>query len=175
LVNFGLLPGFEVASAGESKAKRLVALAYNDCGNFRNDWVYLKVNPDSPCIFTKGLTQLELTVRHGEGKLFTDSATLNRMLDNHQIALQYAMPDGTPAAEIFPYNPNGSINDIAGICDPTGRIFGLMPHPEAYNHWTNHPDWTRQKELLKRKGKQMPSEITPGVRIFKNAIEYLQT
>jgi phosphoribosylformylglycinamidine synthase len=175
LVNFGLLPGFEVATAGESKAERLVALAYNDCGNFRNDWVCLKVNSDSPCIFTKGLSRLELTVRHGEGKLFTDAITLNRMLENHLIALQYAMPDGTPAGGAFPHNPNGSIHDIAGICDPTGRIFGLMPHPEAYNHWTNHPDWFRQKELLKRQGKTLPSEITPGVRIFQNAVEYLQS
>jgi phosphoribosylformylglycinamidine (FGAM) synthase-like amidotransferase family enzyme len=83
--------------------------------------------------------------------------TLTALADNHQIAMQYALPDGQPADGAFPHNPNGSLADIAGICDPTGRIFGLMPHPEAYNHVTNHPDWTRLKEI----------------QIFKNAVSFI--
>jgi len=68
-------------------------------------------------------------------------------------------------------NPNGSIDDIAGICDPSGRIFGLMPHPEAFNHWTNHPDWSRRKELLNRAGKPLP-RLGDGIAIFANAVRY---
>jgi phosphoribosylformylglycinamidine synthase len=72
-------------------------------------------------------------------------------------------------------NPNGSLRDIAGICDPTGRIFGLMPHPEAFHHFTNHPDWTRRKEALSRQGRTLESEEGEGVRIFKNAVEYIRS
>jgi phosphoribosylformylglycinamidine synthase I len=172
LVNLGLLPGFELLSRGRAGTERSVALVFNDCGNFRDDWVALKINPQSPCVFTGGLELLELPVRHGEGKFYADDATLDRLFENHQVAVQYAMPDGQAAEQKFPYNPNGSIRDIAGICDPTGRIFGLMPHPEAYNHLTNHPDWTRQKERLKRKGQRFPEEVTPGIRMLGNAINY---
>ena len=175
IVNLGLLPGFELSAKGKEGAERSVALVFNDCGNFRNDWVTLKTNPQSPCVLTDGLERLELPVRHGEGKFYSDDATLNRLFENHQVAVQYALPDGQPAGQKFPYNPNGSIGDIAGICDPTGRIFGLMPHPEAYNHWTNHPDWTRQKEELKRKGQGFPRGVTPGVKMFENAVKYFNT
>lgn len=169
LVNLGLLPGFEPSSDTRS-----VALVFNDCGNFRNDWVHLKINSQSPCVFTRGLELLELPVRHGEGKFYADDAILERLFENNQVAIQYALPDGIPAAGAFPHNPNGSIRDIAGVCDASGRIFGLMPHPEAYNHWTNHPDWMRQKERLKRQGKDFPDDLTPGLKILKNAVDYIQ-
>ncbi|MFH1076718.1 MAG: phosphoribosylformylglycinamidine synthase subunit PurQ [Pseudomonadota bacterium] len=138
LVNMGLLPGID-----GDYAKRSVALTFNDCGNFRDDWVWLKTDPCSACIFIKGMDRLELPIRHGEGKFYSDKYTLERLMKQGQVALQYALPSGEPARGRFPYNPNGSLDDIAGICDPTGRIFGLMPHPEAFTHWTNHPDWTR--------------------------------
>ncbi len=145
LVNLGLLPGLD-----NDYKKRSVAITFNDCGNFVDNWVTLKVNPKSPCIFTRGLDKLELPVRHGEGKFYSDSKTIEHLDESNQVAVRYAMPDGSPAENKFPFNPNGSLNDIAGICDPSGRIFGLMPHPEAYNHFTNHPDWTRNKEKAKR-------------------------
>ncbi|MGD9061801.1 MAG: phosphoribosylformylglycinamidine synthase subunit PurQ, partial [Desulfobacterales bacterium] len=75
----------------------------------------------------------------------------------------------------FPYNPNGSLYDIAGICDPTGRIFGLMPHPEAYNHWTNHPDWTRRREMAKRQGRSPDLGSTVGIRMLQNAVDYIRS
>lgn len=167
LANLGLLPG-----ENREYRQRAVALTYNDIGNFRNDWVHLKVNPDSVCVFTRGLTQIELPVRHGEGKFVADSATLARLAENYQLALSYAKPDGTLAGGVFPHNPNGSMDDIAGICDSTGRIFGLMPHPEAFNDWTNHPDWPRQRELTKRRLCKGWDEVTPGIKIFKNAVDY---
>jgi len=169
LVNLGLLPGLD-----SDYQKRSVALTYNDCGNFIDHWVTLKVNPESCCIFTRGLDQLELPVRHGEGKFYSDDKTIDRLVDEKQVAVRYAMPDGSPAGGKFPFNPNGSLYDIAGICDPTGRIFGLMPHPEAFNHFTNHPDWTRNKEKARRSKAEIDPVHTLGIGILKNAVDYIR-
>lgn len=167
LVNLGLLPGFN----GDYSARR-VALLNNDSGNFRDDWVTLKANPRSPCIFTLGIQLLDLPVRHGEGKFFTDPKTLSRIKEEDLIALQYAKGQGELADGEYPFNPNGSLEDIAGICDPTGRVFGLMPHPEAFNHPANHPDWTFQKEEAKRGGRALEEKEGLGIQIFRNAVEF---
>lgn len=169
LVNLGLLPGID----GDYR-RRSVALMANDCGNFQDRWVHLAVNSESPCVFTQGLDHLEFPVRHGEGKFITDEATLRRILGNNQVVLRYATPSGDPAGGGFPHNPNGSLQDIAGICDPSGRVFGLMPHPEAYNHFTNHPDWAYHLNRSKRLGPSLDMQTTPGVQLFRNAIEYLR-
>ncbi|QTA79444.1 CobB/CobQ-like glutamine amidotransferase domain-containing protein [Desulfonema limicola] len=168
LVNLGLLPGFN-----GDYTTRSVALTFNDCGNFRDDWVYLKTDPESPCVFTRGLDQLELPIRHGEGKFYAEKPVIDRLIQNNQIPLRYALPDSSPAKGQFPWNPNGSIYDIAGICDTTGRIFGLMPHPEAFNHPANHPDWSRNKEAAKRKGEQINTGLTPGIMMLKNAVDFI--
>lgn len=139
LANLGLLPGFEAGTF-----RREVAVTYNDCGNFRNQWVHLRAE-ESRCVFSRGLATLDLPVRHAEGKFVASPEVLERLREGRQIVLRYTKPDGSPAQGAFPWNPNGSLLDIAGICDPSGRIFGLMPHPEAYNHFTNHPDWLRRK------------------------------
>ncbi len=169
LVNLGLLPGFD-----HDYTKRSVALTYNDCGNFRDQWVTLKVIPTTSCIFTVGMDVLELPVRHGEGKFYAQKATIHRLMDENQVALQYSLPDGSPAEQKFPFNPNGSVYDIAGICDPSGRVFGLMPHPEAFNHPTNHPDWPRIKEKQKRGQEHSGSNTTPGIRLFQNAVAFIR-
>lgn len=169
LVNLGLLPGIDA-----DYTARRVALTYNDCGNFRDDWVHLKVNASAPSVFTRGIDRLELPVRHGEGKFFAEEAVLARLQQDHLVALQYARPDGGPAGGEFPFNPNGSLADIAGICDPSGLIFGLMPHPEAYNSWTNHPDWTRLKERLKRRGERLPPGVPPGIRLLQNGVDFVR-
>ncbi|MEJ2037898.1 MAG: phosphoribosylformylglycinamidine synthase subunit PurQ [Desulfosarcinaceae bacterium] len=168
LVNLGLLP----ALAGDY-TRRSVALATNDCATFRDQWVSLAVNPSCACVFTRGLDRFELPVRHGEGKFIAEQQTIDDLLARHQDVLRYVKPDGSPAQGEIPHNPNGSLDDIAGICDSSGRVFGLMPHPEAYNHWTNHPDWTLQNELVKRGMAARPGSITPGIQIFKNAVDYL--
>ena len=100
----GLLPGFD-----NNYTARSVALTFNDCGNFRDDWVYLKVNAASPCVFTKGLENIELPVRHGEGKFYSDEPTIKRLVENNQIAIQYALPDWSEAKGKFPHN---KINNI---------------------------------------------------------------
>ncbi|MFH1143354.1 MAG: phosphoribosylformylglycinamidine synthase subunit PurQ [Candidatus Eisenbacteria bacterium] len=177
LANLGLLPGCE-----PGRLRREVALTYNDCGNFRNQWVHLRAEP-SPCAFTRGLTGIDLPTRHAEGKFVAPASVLERLRENGQIALRYALPGGAPAEGAFPWNPNGSQLDIAGICDPTGRVFGLMPHPEAYNHFTNHPDWRRRRWSGPR-GQDCPSgcsgprdgepsstEEGHGIAIFRNAVE----
>ena len=167
LVNLGLLPLFEA-----SELKREVALIGNDCGNFRDQWVKLAVNRASPCVFTRGMDSIDLPVRHGEGKLYAEPAIIQRLETQNQVFMRYALPDGVPAGGSFPHNPNGSVNDIAGICDPTGRIAGLMPHPEAFNHVTNHPDWALWREQGRREGKAIPEE-GQGIRLFRNAVEFL--
>ncbi len=149
LVNLGLLPAI-----GKNFWERRVALTYNDSGNFIDTWVRLKVNQASPCVFTKGISSIELPIRHGEGKFYAPDDVIDDMIQNEQIVFQYEE------------NPNGSLNDIAGICDPTGRILGLMPHPEAFNHATNHPDWTRQGKTGLDKGE--------GIKIFENAVAYIK-
>jgi phosphoribosylformylglycinamidine synthase I len=169
IVNLGLLPGFD-----GNYHERRAAIIYNDSGNFIDTWVNLRVNPDSPCILTRGLSSIELPVRHGEGKFYTSEDDIDRLFANNQIVVQYADNQGREAGLQWPLNPNGSLRDIAGICDSTGRIFGIMPHPEAFHHFTNHPDWTRRKEALSRRGKSLQSEEGEGLRIFKNAVDYIR-
>ncbi len=168
LVNLGLLPGFETG-----ELKREVALIANDCGNFRDQWVHLSANRASNCVLTRGIDRIELPVRHGEGKFFADPPVLERLVRSGQVILRYSLPDGGAASGQFPFNPNGSVEDIAGICDVTGRVAGLMPHPEAFNHFTNHPDWTLLREKYRGEGRPVTEE-GDGIRIFRNAVEYFQ-
>ncbi|MDL2274619.1 phosphoribosylformylglycinamidine synthase subunit PurQ [Desulfosarcina sp. OttesenSCG-928-G10] len=167
LVNLGLLPGTD-----GDYTRRCVALVHNDCGNFQDRWVNLAANPASPCVFTQNLDTIELPVRHGEGKFYTDAATLETLMAGNQIALRYALSDGTPADGRFPFNPNGSLMDIAGICDPTGRVFGLMPHPEACHHFTHHPDWARRWDQTRRQNEVLETTTGQGLRLFENAVGY---
>ena len=143
------------------------ALAHNDSGVFRDDWCILKANPSSPCVFTRGLDMVRLPLRHGEGKFVAEPQVLAQIEARNLVAVRYANADGSFATE-FPANPNGSLNSIAGICDPTGRVFGLMPHPEAFLSPFNAPDWTR----VKANGGKLPAE-GDGVAFFRNAIDYI--
>ena len=109
---------------------------------------------------------VRLPLRHGEGKFVAEDAVLDELERRHLVAVRYANADGTPAAE-FPANPNGSLRSIAGICDPTGRIFGLMPHPEAFLSPYNSPDWG----AAKARG-EIASE-GDGAAFFRNAVDYI--
>ena len=140
----------------------------NDCGAFQNFWVQMRFESQSPCVFTRGIDSMPLPIRHGEGKIFTlDKSLLERMETLHCVACRYADPATGEATMSFPHNPNGSLNAIAGLCDPTGRIFGLMPHPEAYLYPENHPQW----DLQKLQG-TLPQDGM-GLKLFKNAVDYL--
>ena len=159
MVKMGMLPGFDGDYLTQS-----VTLTYNDSGRFQDRWCYLKSDPDSPCIYTAGIDKgIYLPVRHGEGKFLCNSdTTLKRIEDGHLAVLKYSGKDYAAEAMDFPENPNGSTNAIAGICDPTGRLMGLMPHPEAFVHYTQHPRWTR--EALPVDG--------DGLVLYKNAAKY---
>ena len=169
LVNLGLLPAFK-----QNYRERRLAITYNDSGNFVDAWVNLRINPESQCVFTRGLSHIELPVRHGEGKFYASDEDITLLLEHNQMVMQYVDENGHEANGRWPLNPNGSLKDIAGICDPTGRIFGLMPHPEAFNHFTNHPDWTRRKLAPVRDGRNLMQEEGDGIRIFSNAVHYIR-
>lgn len=158
LVKLGVLPALD-----GKRFERQVSLGHNDSARYEDRWVYLKPNEKSPCIFTKGLDSLNIPVRHGEGKLIPmNEETLRRLQDEQLIALQYVDPETRQPTQEYPYNPNGSPLAIAGLTDPTGRVLGLMPHPEAFHHVTNHPAWTR-------------GELdAPGTLLFVNAVKYLR-
>ncbi len=157
MVKLGLLPSFD----GQSFVRH-VSLGHNDSARYEDRWVNMRVNPNSPCIFTKGLEYITCPVRHGEGKIIpNDETCLKRLQDEELITLQYVDAD-LNITQKYPENPNGSPLGIAGICDPSGRMLGLMPHPEAFHHVTNHPGWTR--------GEVSP----PGTLLFVNAIKYLR-
>ena len=159
MVKMGLLPAL-----GGELLNQQATLTFNDCGRFQDRWVYLKVDPASPSIFTRGITAgIYLPIRHGEGKFVAASPEiLARMEEKRLTTLKYALPDYSAPTMEFPLNPNGSQNAIAGICSENGLIMGLMPHPEAFVHRTSHPRWTRE---------DLPEE-GDGLILFRNAAEY---
>lgn len=159
MVKLGLLPAL-----GGKYFERQSSLAHNASARYEDRWCHLKVNKSSPCVFTKGLDMLYFPVRHGEGRFVAkDETTLDEIERNNQIVLQYAHPESGAITQEYPYNPNGAGRAIAGICDPSGRIFGLMPHPEAFNHSTNHPGWSRGESA------------TLGTVLFENGVRYLKS
>ena len=140
-----------------------ITLTYNDSGKFEDRWVYLKAVSNNPCVFTRGIERLlYIPVAHAEGKFVTHTnEAMQSLWGNNQVVFQYVDPHGDVA--VYPWNPNGSLEGIAGICDPTGRIFGLMPHPERHIHPTNHPRWTRNPQVSEGE----------GLNIFRNAVEFV--
>jgi phosphoribosylformylglycinamidine synthase I len=161
LVKLGMLPGFD----GQYN-RQTVTLTYNDSGRFEDRWVHLRVDPASPCIFTREIAGIYLPVRHGEGKFVAqDEEILGRLHRERLIALEYSDENCLNATLDYPGNPNGAVDGIAGICNQTGRIFGMMPHPEAFLHRTNHPRWTRE---------ELPEEGM-GLALFRNAAAFLRS
>uniref|UniRef100_A0A7C4CDH3 Phosphoribosylformylglycinamidine synthase I n=1 Tax=candidate division WOR-3 bacterium TaxID=2052148 RepID=A0A7C4CDH3_UNCW3 len=157
LVKCGLLPGLSHPFEPQS-----VTLDANDSFRYEDRWVHLRVE-HSPCVFTRGLPDTAyLPVAHAEGKFAVgSSAVLDRLNRHGLVALRYVTAAGGRAG--YPDNPNGSVQGIAGICDPTGRVFGLMPHPERYTRPTHHPSWSRKRP-----------DSPHGVLIFENAVSYVK-
>jgi len=138
LVKMGLLPNL----AG--RWEREVSLVHNASGVFEDRWVRIAFDPAGPCVWTRGIAAMDVPVRHGEGRFVAaDDQVLAELEAGHLVAARYAPRDGSAGAAVYPDNPNGSVHGIAGITDRTGRIFGLMPHPEAFLFRENHPEWTR--------------------------------
>ncbi len=161
LVKLGLLPNL----GGDFQPE--LTLTHNASGRYENRWVRLRVNALATTPFLRGLTTLEVPVRHGEGRLVVpDAATREQLVARGLNCLTYADGDDVETGS-YPLNPNGADLNCAGLTDTTGRIFGLMPHPEAYLAGYNHPDWGRRKRNgeLKEEG--------DGLAIFKNIVAYL--
>jgi len=153
LVKTGLLPGL-------TRWKRAATLTLNQSRKFEDRWVYLKA-PATRCVMVEAGESIYLPVAHAEGNFVpADPDVLDALRDNGQIVYRYTDPHGDHGD--YPWNPNGSVDDIAGVCDPTGCVLGMMPHPERHCLPIHHPRWTR--EGLKDKG--------DGLRIFERAVKY---
>ena len=188
LVKAGILPGFEERIATEdtentekskifagtestevkekNKASKItgqtVTITYNDSGKFEDRWVYLAPQTDR-CIFIEKGRQIYLPVAHGEGKVVTKNANvLEKLKAEGYIAFNYVDENGKEGD--YPVNPNGSVDSIAGLTDATGRVLGLMPHPERFVRLTQHPHWPRLKKR----------QDGDGMTIFNNAVRYIQ-
>ncbi|WP_083320644.1 phosphoribosylformylglycinamidine synthase subunit PurQ [Hymenobacter glacialis] len=162
LVKLGLLPNLSGDVTPE------VTLTHNASGRYEDRWVTLRVNAKANTPFLKGIDTLEVPVRHGEGRLvISDAAIQQRIEEGGFNCLSYldASGDGT---DIYPFNPNGAALNCAGLTDPTGQVFGLMPHPEAFLSAYNHPDWARRRRLNPE-----ASEEGEGLQIFKNIVEHI--
>ncbi len=162
LIKTGLLPGFAAAPGNADITPQRITLFDNDNGRYECRWVNVKLTENSPCVFTKGLPEIiTLPIAHAEGKIVFDSpATLKKLNAGNQGVFRYVDADGNPGP--FPINPNGSEDGLAGICNATGRVFGLMPHPERNIFPTHNPRWTRSD-----------CDSTPhGLTIFKNAVTF---
>jgi phosphoribosylformylglycinamidine synthase len=143
-------------------AEPIATLTLNESGKFEDRWVNLRVCGEQ-CVFLRGIEQMYLPIAHAEGKFVArDQATLERLDAAGQLVLRYTQPTDLNACEVpYPYNPNGAQLNVAGLCDETGRIFGLMPHPERHIDPTQHPQWTRERR-----------ESGDGLKIFENAVRY---
>ena len=168
LVKVGLLPD----GAGNG-SKRVCTITYNDPPGFQDRWIRLRAN-DTPCVFLEPGRHYELPIAHGEGRVvFASQEDHEQVVRTRQNALCYVPPPGGAHdtngiahgrhGRATLYNPNGSVGDIAGLCDRSGRVLGLMPHPERFITWTQHPCWTSQP----------PRDPGDGLAFFHRAVAYV--
>ena len=161
-VQLGLLPGpAQKQDWPKTAPKPTVSLAQNSTARFIDRWVGIEIPQNTRCIWTKGLQLSEqssvIPIAHGEGRFVPHSNDFLRQLDSSgQIACKYLKKD----------NPNGSVEDVMGICDSSGLVLGLMPHPERFLRWSQHPHWTRLPNLLMK-------DIPLGLQMFKNAVSFV--
>jgi phosphoribosylformylglycinamidine synthase len=169
----GICNGFQILIKSgvllpDRAAEPIATLTLNESGRFEDRWVHLRV-VSPKCVFLQGLQRLYLPVAHAEGKFVArDEPTLSRLDAGGQLALRYALPTNswipTPDPSVpYPANPNGSALAVAGLCDETGRVFGLMPHPERHVDPTQHPRWTRKRR-----------ESGDGLAVFENAVRFFR-
>ncbi|OHB45525.1 MAG: phosphoribosylformylglycinamidine synthase I [Planctomycetes bacterium GWC2_49_10] len=159
LVKAGLLPG---VIDGQGNTSQKVTITYNDSGKFEDRWIYLEP-VSSRCVFIEQGRRICLPIAHGEGKVvFSDQQTRDRINQDGFVAFKYVDASGNEGS--FPVNPNGSTDSIAGLTDSTGRVMGLMPHPERFVRVTQHPHWTRIKDTCR----------ADGMGVFENAVKYVK-
>jgi len=156
----GICNGFQVLVKSNILGDGKVSLVTNLSGHFECRWVHLK-STTHKCVFTKGLDVFDLPVAHAEGRLVGDTSYIEDLEHRNEIALKYVDEHGNPTME-YPHNPNGSLHAIAGITDRTGRVLGLMPHPERFIFRYQHPSWN------------IATTDPVGIRFFVNAYEYIK-
>jgi phosphoribosylformylglycinamidine synthase subunit PurQ / glutaminase len=162
LANLGLVPAFD------KKYSRDIALMPNRRGVLECRFVTLKPGADN--LWTRGIERIYCPVAHGEGNFYCSPETLQRLKRQKMIAFTYCKEDMSPAKGEYPYNPNGSMEDIAGITSADGKVLGLMPHPERAMEFVNLYDWPYRKEQLKREGMPMPAESL-NMQLFHNVVD----
>ncbi len=165
LANLGLFPAVD-----KKYGEKQVAILHNDNATYTDRWVDLKAEGNSPWV--KDVDTFSCPIAHGEGKFFAEDETLEIINQKGLVALRYTKGEMCNYLNL-PANPNGAVEDIAGITDETGRILGLMPHPERAMFFTQLPNWPLLKEQLKRANKSLPKN-GPGLQIFKNGINYFK-
>jgi len=159
-------PGNGTQDAGR-RTQDAVTITYNDSNKFEDRWVYLAPQTDR-CVFIEPGRRIYLPIAHGEGKVVTkDEQTLEKLQSDGLVAFKYVDENGNEGG--YPVNPNGSIGSIAGLTDSTGRVLGLMPHPERHVKYTQHPRWTRLASCVPRPA----SCEADGMTIFNNAVKYV--
>lgn len=156
LVQSGLLPFGKIGD-------KQTTLRNNASGNFQCEWVRLKMEDQAACVFLQESDQLlQLPIAHGEGRFSAPADTVNQMEAQNQIVFRYCDISGDVAPTDSPFNPNGSVNGIAGITDPTGHILGLMPHPERFVRAMQHPNYRRD-----------PAMQPQGLQLFEKMVQYV--
>ena len=165
MVNLGLLPAID-----GNYGARQVALVHNDSARYLDRWVDLDFNGKSP--WTKGVGRISLPIAHGEGNFYASPEVLKEINARGLVAARYVEGD-ICRYQSLPANPNGSLENIAGITDETGKVFGLMPHPERAISFTQLPNWTLLREQYRRAGKKIPEEAR-GIKIFENGVKYFE-
>lgn len=165
VANLGLAPAIN-----KKYGERFVAVTHNLTARYQCRWVDVAVQ-DTKSPWLAGVKSMHIPVAHGEGRFMMDNSVLKTLQDMKQIALRFVKPDGSKADGEFPYNPNGAMDDIAGMTDPTGRVLALMPHPERGMFTWQRDDYALLKDHARRAGKALP-EQADGLQIFENAAEY---
>jgi len=163
LVNLGLLPAVD-----KRYGDRQVALLHNDSARYTVRWIDMACDSSSP--FLQNIDTVSLPIAHGEGKFFASEKMLDSLIEHKQIASRYVKGE-VCTFQSLPENPNGSLDNIAAITDETGRVFGLMPHPERAIFFHQLPHYTFLREKYKRDGREVP-KYGPGLQIFQNAVNY---
>lgn len=155
LTNLGLLSG---------------ALMFNDSARYTDRWVDIKIEGESPWL--AGIQSLTVPIAHGEGKYYADKKTIEKLNKENMVAARYCKGEMCKYQDLAA-NPNGAMEDIAGILGYGGRVLGLMPHPERAMFFHQLPNWTYLKELCRRENKPIPKE-GPGIQVFRNAVKYFE-
>jgi phosphoribosylformylglycinamidine synthase len=165
LANLGLVPAFD------KQYNREIALMPNRSGRLECRFVTLKPAADN--LWTRNIRQIYCPVAHGEGNFYCSKETLQRLKRQNMISFTYCYEDLRPAGGGYPFNPNGSLEDIAGITSADGKVLGLMPHPERAMELVNFYDWPLRKERMKREGLAVPAE-SPNMQFFRNVVDYFR-